>query len=309
MTKDVEKENVVHVNDFMPLEGQWKLHNNVITYSGPIDKNTPGHFGLVLFRYTLKNGSIKAKINFKERCYARLVIGYDPRTKEYYSIGIGGYNYFYIIDKFEEGKGWRALQFSGLNQIIDENRIYEVEVNLEGQKVTLIIDGVTIFNFLLPEPLNGIQTGLFAWGDGKVEFSDITIDKTEDKAKAFVIMQFSEPSKSLYEEVIINICKEMNLFVYKADEIYKPGFILNDIIWGILSSEIIIADITPENANVFYELGYAHAFNKPTILLAQRGTPLPFDVSGYRVIFYDDSIKGKREIEEQLRKHLKNIIK
>ena len=82
-----------------------------------------------------------------------------------------------------------------------------------------------------------------------------------------------------------------------------------NIIGGIIESEVIIADITPVNANVFYELGYAHAFFKPTILLAQRGTQLPFDLSGYRVIFYDDSIKGKREVEEKLRKHLKSIIK
>ena len=48
---------------------------------------------------------------------------------------------------------------------------------------------------------------------------------------------------------------------------------------------------SPVNANVFYELGYAHALNKPTILLANRLTEeLPFDISGYRVIFYDDRL-------------------
>jgi nucleoside 2-deoxyribosyltransferase len=85
---------------------------------------------------------------------------------------------------------------------------------------------------------------------------------------------------------------------------------LQDIVRSIKESDVIIADITPVNANVFYELGYAHAMNKPTILLANRKIEkLPFDVSGYRVIFYDDTIRGRRDIEESLEKHLENVIK
>jgi hypothetical protein len=45
-------------------------------------------------------------------------------------------------------------------------------------------------------------------------------------------------------------------------------------------------------------------------LLANRTIEnLPFDVSGYRVIFYDDTIRGKRDIEENLRKHLENVLR
>ena len=67
-------------------------------------------------------------------------------------------------------------------------------------------------------------------------------------------------------------------------------------------------DITPTNPNVFYELGYAHALQKPTILLANRQIEkLPFDVSGYWVIFYDETIGGKRDIESTLEKHLESI--
>lgn len=71
----------------------------------------------------------------------------------------------------------------------------------------------------------------------------------------------------------------------------------------------MIAEITSPNQNVFYELGYAHALNKPTILLARRGKELPFDIRSYRVIFYEDTIGGKPVVEENLRKHLKAILK
>ena len=59
--------------------------------------------------------------------------------------------------------------------------------------------------------------------------------------------------------------------------------------------------------NVFYELGYAHALGKPTILLAERGRELPFDIRGYRCIFYDNTIGGKAAVETNLKKHLENI--
>ena len=42
----------------------------------------------------------------------------------------------------------------------------------------------------------------------------------------------------------------------------------------------------------------------PTILLARRGEELPFDISGYRVVFYDDAIDGKAKVEDVLRMHL-----
>ncbi len=63
------------------------------------------------------------------------------------------------------------------------------------------------------------------------------------------------------------------------------------------------------NANVFYELGYAHALGKPTILLAQRDSKLPFDIQSFRVVFYNDSIGGKVEVERNLKKHLEAIAR
>jgi hypothetical protein len=58
-------------------------------------------------------------------------------------------------------------------------------------------------------------------------------------------------------------------------------------------------------------VGYALALGKPIILLAQRrasDSPLPFDLSAFRVLFYDDSIGGKPKLEAGLRQHLKQIL-
>ena len=74
-----------------------------------------------------------------------------------------------------------------------------------------------------------------------------------------------------------------------------------------MDSDVVVAEITSVNANVFYELGYSHALNKPTILSRISIGKTAVRHSGYRVIFYDDSIRGKRDIEETLRKHLASV--
>jgi len=121
-------------------------------------------------------------------------------------------------------------------------------------------------------------------------------------------MQFEAPYDTLYQEVIQPVSRKAGFRVLRGDDVFRPGVILQDIIRIIVESDVIVADITPTNPNVFYELGYAHALQKPTILLANRQLEkLPFDISGYRVIFYDDTIGGKREIENTLEKHLESI--
>jgi hypothetical protein len=120
-------------------------------------------------------------------------------------------------------------------------------------------------------------------------------------------MQFGEPYDTLYREVIRPVCAEQDYEPQRADDVYGPGIILSDIVRSIRRAAVVIAEITPVNANVFYELGYAHAVDTPAILLAERGHELPFDISSYRCIFYDDSIGGKRRVEADLRRHLAAI--
>lgn len=127
---------------------------------------------------------------------------------------------------------------------------------------------------------------------------------------AFVVMQYTEPYTFLYSDVIEPVAKEMKLRPYRAADVAGPGVILQDIIQGIAEAKVVIAEITPPNPNVFYELGYAHALGKPTILLADRRVEkLPFDVSGYRCIFYSDSIHGRKDVEDNLRKHLGALMR
>jgi len=85
---------------------------------------------------------------------------------------------------------------------------------------------------------------------------------------------------------------------------------MDDVLQDIMESEVIIAEISSQNPNVYYELGYAHAVGKETILLADKeADALPFDISTRRCIFYHNTIKGKPEVEQELREHLRYIRK
>ena len=61
------------------------------------------------------------------------------------------------------------------------------------------------------------------------------------------------------------------------------------ILDGIREADLIIADVSHQNPNVLYEMGFAHALRKPTILLfdIKSGSSLPSDLAGLQYITYD----------------------
>ncbi len=221
--------------------------------------------------------------------------------------GIGGWNFAYSIGEFVPAVGWRALAGAGSTENLSAQHLYEVLVTISGQRISLTIDSVRVLDHVLDKPLTGGQLGVFTWGEKSVEFSRVVVDRTP--GTVFVVMQFSEPYKQLYEEVICPVARGFGLQAYHVGEVFGPGMILHDIAQGIVDAKIVVAEITPPNQNVFYELGYAHALRKPTILLAERGKQLPFDIGGYRVLFYENTIAGKKQVEDGFSKHLKAILR
>ena len=63
----------------------------------------------------------------------------------------------------------------------------------------------------------------------------------------------------------------------------------------IAKADIVIADMTGRNANVFYEVGYAHALGKRTILLTQNSNDIPFDLKHFPHIIYGNKLSVLRE--------------
>lgn len=295
------------VPKWAPLAGKWSFEGRTATYLAPEEKQVP--FGLAVSADRLRQGTLEVNVRLEKPVEGsgRLVFGYDSSSGNYFSVGIGGYGRAYVLDEFVRGRGWGGLTLEGSISNVRANANIALRVDLRGQRVRLTVDDVTVIEHNLPHPLLGDQVGVFAWGPAPVTFSDFTSAGTVPRA--FVIMQFTEPFNSFFRHVIQPVAERVGLEAFRASDVYKPGIILEDILRDILESEVIIAEITSGNPNVFYELGYAHALRKQTILLADRATAqLPFDIRGYRVIFYENTIKGKPDVETELEEHLKNIM-
>jgi len=107
-------------------------------------------------------------------------------------------------------------------------------------------------------------------------------------------MPFSQSSKNHTEEYWTNHFNEIlkpiieelpGIKVFRIEVLRED--ILGTIINNLVVSDIVVADITDHNPNVFWELGVRQSFKHNTIIIAERGTELPFDLSVKAAIFYD----------------------
>ena len=117
---------------------------------------------------------------------------------------------------------------------------------------------------------------------------------------AFVIMPYDDTFDELYKEFIVAVLSGVGFTVTRADKVISSASIMANIIRGIKESCIVVADLTGGNANVYYELGLAHALHKPVIHLSQDVDGLPFDISGHRVISYSTHFSAMEEAKKDL---------
>lgn len=97
------------------------------------------------------------------------------------------------------------------------------------------------------------------------------------------------------------------LEVLRADDIDRAGSFIKDILESLYSSFVVIADLTEQNPNVFYELGVRHSLRPRTILIAQSVDDIPSDLREYRSIVYDTSAKGAANFTQRLKGYLSEI--
>jgi hypothetical protein len=106
----------------------------------------------------------------------------------------------------------------------------------------------------------------------------------------FVIMPFASPIGNYYATVYEPAIRKAGLMPTRADsDIFGTGKIIDQVWRGINAAKVLVAELTTRNANVFYELGLAHALKKPVVLVSGTEADVPFDLRHIRVIYYDTS--------------------
>ncbi|MBN1762485.1 MAG: hypothetical protein JW878_05345 [Methanomicrobia archaeon] len=138
--------------------------------------------------------------------------------------------------------------------------------------------------------------------DKEICFVIMPISKTTTKhTKAYWTRHFKDFLKPLIEE-------NSSLEARRS----KPlrGGVLSEIITALVTSPVVVADITDQNPNVFWELGVRQSFKHGTVMIAEEGTKLPFDVGGKGTLFYsNDRLKNedfRRDFKEALADCLSN---
>lgn len=93
----------------------------------------------------------------------------------------------------------------------------------------------------------------------------------------------------------------------RSDLIHNPGSISLEIIKRLVEDDLVIADLTDKNPNVFYELAIRHVTQKPVIHLIRQGDRIPFDVSDFRAISIGLTLSIAEKAKENLRKQIEMI--
>lgn len=131
----------------------------------------------------------------------------------------------------------------------------------------------------------------------------------EAKRRCLVLMPFATKYREVYEQVYKPTCADNGLDCWRVDEAPGPGSITKDILNGIIDADLLIADLSSRNANVFYELGIAHAAGNKTIMTAQSTDDIPFDIGNYRVVVYDQTISGAKKLQAKLDAAIKDVLR
>jgi hypothetical protein len=306
--------------NWAPMMGRWNLEDTrrvQFVEAPPVWTSSGVQFGIGILASSIDSfsgGIVEVSVRYADpfpngpgRVHgAGVILGFRTLDDRFYYCEFGGPRPYSLAD-YTPGFGFRPLYQAGSsNDGLVPNRNYQLRVELKGQRIKFFVDGVSVVESMLSLQLSGDQIALIAAGPAMVTFE--SLDVRRSRPIAFVAMKFGDRFDVIWNNVIRDVIEGEGLDALRADDLAGPTPILEDIKRKISDARILIADVTTANPNVFYEIGYADAQDKPLVLLAQKDTDLPFDVSGYRVVFYADEIGGDEALRSQLQNQIRAIM-
>jgi len=115
------------------------------------------------------------------------------------------------------------------------------------------------------------------------------------KRQALLLMPFAEEFKEVYSAVR-EAFEHLGYRCERMDDIQYVGDVMTMLYEKLEESAFIVADITGNNPNVFYEMGYADALSRNVIILKHESSTAPFDVHVRRTLIYKDTAQLKDEL-------------
>jgi hypothetical protein len=116
-------------------------------------------------------------------------------------------------------------------------------------------------------------------------------------------------SDGVLEFIVARAAEELSLRVVRADQLDAPGQITAQVIQHVLGSKAAVADLTGRNPNVYYELAIRHTAKLPTVLIADEGEVLPFDIAQMRTIFFSHTdLRSADHCRTEIVRHLRQAL-
>lgn len=126
--------------------------------------------------------------------------------------------------------------------------------------------------------------------------------------RGFLIMPFKSEFEWIKDDVIA-AGLDVGVEIDRADDIFSPGVILDQIFAAIDGAHVVVAVCTGRNANVFFELGFAWRHHDP-ILIAESTDDLPFDIQHFRAVMYGGPAADQhpRTLRARVRRALRAVL-
>ena len=128
----------------------------------------------------------------------------------------------------------------------------------------------------------------------------------QSSQECFVIMPITDPDgydkghfTKVYEDIFKSACISSGYQPVRADEVKQTNLIHLDILQKLIESPMAICDLSSRNPNVLFELGLRQAFDKPTVLVQETGTPKIFDIAPLRYTEYRRELRYRDVLEDQ----------
>jgi hypothetical protein len=145
-------------------------------------------------------------------------------------------------------------------------------------------------------------------------------DDSEGKETCFIISPIGNRESDvrirtdkLMKFIIKPVLNEFQIEPYNANDIPQSGDIPTQIVEHIIKSNMVIADLSDYNPNVFYELAIRHMTERPCIqMISERQIDkIPFDLNSIRTISYDDNFSAEnvKEVKKILFNHIQYFKK